>query len=74
MIPRIVEPRSIRREKRLAFGRGDNARPLRIFIDSSAVSQSEALSILLGFAHHEQVEVISIRVLSSTRLGFAAMV
>lgn len=59
MIPRITEPRSIRRDKRLAFGRGDHARPLRIVIDSATVSPSEALNILLGFAHHKHVEVVS---------------
>jgi integrase len=59
MIPRIVQPSRARHGKRVAFGRGDNARPLRIFVDEANAAQSEWLDLIYDFAQHDQIEVVS---------------
>lgn len=59
MIPRIKPTRFHRHDKKLAFARGGEARPLRVFIDSATTPDSEALQVLLAFAHHDQVEVVT---------------
>jgi hypothetical protein len=57
VIPRIVHPRFKGADKR-AFGRGESARPLRIFVDGETVPDSPELDVLLTFAHHRDVEVL----------------
>ena len=59
MIPRLHHRKHGLGEKGLAFGRGELARPLRIYIDSENVSSSEALDLLVSFALHPQVEVLT---------------
>ncbi len=49
----------MRRETEFAFGRGALARPLRIYIDSENTPSCEALDVLVSFAAHDQVEVLS---------------
>jgi hypothetical protein len=43
---------------KFAFGRGDKARPLRIYVDGETVPDSPEFEILLRFAHHPEIEVI----------------
>jgi len=57
VIPRIVHPRFKRTDK-IAFGQGESARPLRIFVDGETVPDSPELEILQKFANHGAVEVI----------------
>lgn len=57
MIRRIIPP-PYRRQTRYAFGRGESARPLRIFVDCDTVTDSDELTVLLTFAKHGEVEVI----------------
>lgn len=59
MIPRIKQTRFYRHDKRLAFARGADARPLRIYIDNATTPASDALQLLIDFAHHDQVEVVT---------------
>lgn len=59
MIPRLHHRKYGLGEKGLAFGRGELARPLRIYIDSDNVSSSEALDLLVSFAPHPQVDVLT---------------
>ena|SRR5437899_1592968 len=59
VIRRMVQPRLARHGQKFAFARGDSARPLRIFLDTSTITDADSLQVLLGFAHHEQVEVVS---------------
>jgi hypothetical protein len=57
VIPRLVH-QQYRRADRFAFGRGDKARPLQMFVDGETVPDSPELDLLLRFARHEQVEVV----------------
>jgi hypothetical protein len=50
-MPRINHSRW-RRQEQFAFGRGKNARALRIFVDGATVPDSPELEVLLAFAHH----------------------
>ena len=59
MIPRTKQTRFHRHDKTQAFARGDEARALRIYIDSATTPDSDALQVLLDFAAHEQVEVVT---------------
>ena len=42
-----------------AFQKGPNLRALRIVVDRDTVRGGEAAEMLLGFAHHERVEVVT---------------
>lgn len=59
MIPRIVHPRLSRHGEQYAFAAGEKGRPLRIFLDSASITDQDSLEILLGFAHRDQIEVVS---------------
>lgn len=59
MIRRIVQPRLARHGQTYAFARGSDARPLRIFLDTATITDGDSLQVLLGFAHHDQVEIVS---------------
>ena len=47
VIPRVVHLRR-RRGDKFAFGRGDTARPLRIYVDGETVPDSPEVEVLMG--------------------------
>jgi hypothetical protein len=58
LIPRTTPPRGLARDVHSAFVRWPDPRPLRIVVDRET-ERDEATEILLGFALHRDVEVIS---------------
>lgn len=60
LIPRVhFHSRDTSTSVRSAFMRGPSLRALRLVVDRDTVSDGEALEVLLGFAHHDAVEVIT---------------
>jgi hypothetical protein len=62
MIPRI-ELHNVRQihEERSAFARGPKERKLRIVVDRTTAAEDDTLEMLLGFAHHPLIELLSTR-------------
>jgi hypothetical protein len=58
VIPRLNHLK-YRSDKRLAFGRGEQARSLQIYIDSDRLAPSEELELLKSFGAHPHVDVQS---------------
>jgi hypothetical protein len=59
LIPRLHHRKYGLGSKGFAFGRGELARPLCIYIDGENVSPSESLDLLTSFAAHAQVDVMA---------------
>lgn len=58
VIPRVTHRPGVERSGKYAFGSGDKARPLRIWVDGETVPDSPELEVLMRFAHHPEIEVI----------------
>ena len=62
MIPRIeLHNVSQINEERSAFARGPKERKLRIVVDRTTAAEDETLEMLLGFAQHPLIELLSTR-------------
>ena len=61
MIPHVHLPPNRINEERSAFARGPRERQLRIIVDRATAPAGEALDLLLRFAGHPLVEVLSTR-------------
>lgn len=69
MIPHVHLPPNRINEERSAFARGPRERQLRIIVDRATAPAGEALDLLLRFAGHPLVEVLSTRAEGLPRLA-----
>lgn len=69
MIPHVYLPRGHINQERSAFARGPKERQLRVIVDRATAPAGEGLDLLLRFAGHPLVEVLSTRAEGLPRLA-----